>query len=86
MTITGRITADAVVNKKDKRKVVNFFATIIDRYNPNVGKRVIVTTDCNCSYRIKEKVAHYLTKGIMRKLDGRIYATPYVNKNGEARA
>lgn len=87
MTITGRLTANATVNTtKDERKVVNFSVAINDSYKPKGGERVKVTTYCNCSYWISEKVAQYLTKGTLLELDGRIYVTPYVSKNGEARA
>lgn len=87
MTITGRLTADATVNTtKDERKVVNFSVAINDSYKPKGGERVKVTTYCNCSYWISEKLAQYLTKGTLLELDGRIYVTPYVSKAGEARA
>ena len=87
MTITGRLTADATVNTlKDERKVVNFSVAINDSYKPKGGERIKVTTYCNCSYWISEKVAPYLTKGTLLELDGRIYVTPYVNKAGEAKA
>ena len=87
MTITGRLTADATVNTtQDERKVVNFSVAINDSYKPKGGERVKVTTYCNCSYWISEKVAQFLTKGTLLELDGRIYVTPYVSKAGEARA
>ena len=87
MTITGRLTADATVNTlKDERKVVNFSVAINDSYKPKGGERKKVTTYCNCSYWISEKVAPYLTKGTLLELDGRIYVTPYVSKNGEPKA
>lgn len=87
MTITGRLTADATVaTLKDERKVVNFSVAINDSYKPKGGERVTVTTYCNCSYWISEKVAQYLTKGTLLEVDGRIYVTPYVSKAGEARA
>ena len=87
MTITGRLTADATVNKtKDERKVVNFSVAINDSYKPKGSERVKVTTYCNCSYWISEKVAQYLTKGTLLELDGRIYVMPYVSKAGEAKA
>ena len=87
MTITGRLTANASVNTlKDERKVVNFSVAINDSYKPKGGERVKVTTYCNCSYWISEKVAAYLTKGTLLELDGRIYVTPYVSKSGEPKA
>lgn len=87
MTITGRLTANATVNTtKDERIVVNFSVAINDSYKPKGGERVKVTTYCNCSYWISEKVAQYLIKGTLLEFDGRIYVTPYVSKSGEARA
>lgn len=87
MTITGRLTADATVNTlKDGRKVVNFSVAINDTYKPKGGERVEYTTYCNCSYWISEKVAPYLAKATLLELTGRIYVTPYVSKNGEAKA
>ncbi|MBE7170532.1 MAG: single-stranded DNA-binding protein [Williamsia sp.] len=87
MTITGRLTADATVNTtKDERKVVNFSVAINDTYKPKGGERVQVTTYCNCSYWISEKVAQYLKKATLVELTGRIYVTPYVSKSGEPKA
>lgn len=63
MTITGRLTKDAVVNQlKDERNVVNFSVAINDSYKPKGGERTKVTTYCNCSYWISEKVAEHLRK------------------------
>lgn len=87
MTITGRLTADATVNTlKDERKVVNFSVAINDSYKPKGGERVKVTIYCNCSYWISDKIAPYLTKGRLLELNGRIYVTPYISKDGTAKA
>lgn len=88
MTITGRLTADAVVNTlKDERKVVNFSVAINDSYKvKGSSERVRVTTYCNCSYWISEKVAQFLKKATLVELTGRIYVTPYVSKDGTAKA
>lgn len=87
MTITGRITADAVVNTlKDERNVVNFSVAINDSYKPKSGERQNVTTYCNCSYWISDKIASYLTKGAVVELTGRIYVTSYVSKDGVPKA
>jgi len=87
MTITGRLTNDAVVNVlKDGRKVVNFSLAINDSYKPKGGERQKVTTYCNGSYWISEKVAQYLKKGTLLELTGRIYVKPYVSKDGTANA
>lgn len=86
MTSTGRLTADATVaTMKDERKVVNFSVAINDSYKPKGGERVKLTTYCNCSYWTSEKVAPYLTKGMLLELDGRVYVTPYVSRAGEAK-
>jgi single-strand DNA-binding protein len=87
MTITGRTTKDAVVNTlKDERKVINFSIAINDSYKPKGGERTKVTTYCNCSYWITDKVAQYLKRGTLVELTGRIYVTPYVSKGGEMKA
>jgi len=87
MTITGRLTADAVVNTlKDSRKVVHFSIAINDTYKPKGGERVKVTTYCNCSYWVSEKITAYLKKATLVELTGRIYVTPYVSKDGTAKA
>ncbi len=49
-------------------------------------ERTKVTTYCNCSYWISDKVAEYLKKVTLLELTGRIYVTPYVSKDGTARA
>lgn len=87
MNLTGRITRDATVNTlKDNRRVVNFSLAITERFKPKGGERVKVTTYCNCSYWISEKVAPSLKKGTLVEVSGRIYVTPYVSKEGTARA
>jgi single-strand DNA-binding protein len=86
MTITGRLTADAAVNTtKDERKVVNFSVAINDRYKKG-GEVVKTTTYCNCSYWISEKLAEHLRKSTLVEITGRIYVTPYVGKDGTAKA
>jgi single-strand DNA-binding protein len=87
MTIVGRITRDAVVNStKDERKVVNFSLAINERYKPKEGEPVKVTTYCNCSYWITEKVAKNLKKGTLVEVTGRIYVTAYAGTDGTAKA
>ncbi len=78
MTIVGRITKDAVVNQlKDERTVVNFSLAINETYKPKEGEYVKVTTYCNCSYWISEKIAENLKKGALIEVTGRIYVTAY---------
>jgi single-strand DNA-binding protein len=87
MNIVGRITRDAVVNStKDERKVVNFALAINERYKPKDGELVKVTTYCNCSYWITDKVAKNLKKGTLIEVSGRIYVTAYVGTDGTAKA
>jgi single-strand DNA-binding protein len=88
MTIIGRITQDAIVNTtKDDRKVVNFCLAINDSYKPRKGgERVKVTTYCNCSYWLSEKIAGNLKKGTLLEVTGRIYVSAYVGTDGTAKA
>ncbi|WP_121355717.1 single-stranded DNA-binding protein [Flavisolibacter nicotianae] len=87
MTIVGRITKDAVVNTlKDDRKVVNFSIAINESYKPKGRERVKVTTFCNCSYWLNQKMAEHLKKGTLVEAAGRIYVAPYVGKDGTAKA
>ena len=86
MTIVGRITKDAVVNTlKDERKVVNFSIAINESYKPKGGERTKVTTFCNCSYWISEKMAEALKKGTLLEVTGRIYVTGYTGTDGTAK-
>ncbi len=87
MTIVGRITKDAVVNRlKDERKVVNFSLAINETYKQKAGEYVKVTTYCNCSYWISERIAENLKKGTLIEVTGRIYVTAYAGGDGVAEA
>ena len=87
MTIIGRITKDAIVNTtKDNRKVVNFSLAINESYQPKGGERVKVTTYCNCSYWLSEKIAGNLKKGTLLEVAGRIYVSAFVGTDGTAKA
>lgn len=88
MTITGRLTADAVVNTlKDERQVVNFSVAINDTFRKKGEReRQKETTYCSCAYWISTKVAQHLKKATLVELTVRIFVTPYVSKNGEPRA
>lgn len=87
MTIIGRITKDAVVTTlKDDRKVVNFSIAINESYKPKGSERVKVTTYCNCSYWLSEKIAEQLKKGTLLEVIGRIYVSAYVGTDGTAKA
>ena len=87
MTITGRITADAILTTlDDERKVVNFSVAVNDRYKKKDGEVVKVTSFYNCSFWLSEKLAEHLKKGTLVEAEGRVYATPYVSKDGTAKA
>jgi len=87
MTITGRLTADAVVNStKDERKVVSFSVAVNETYKPKGGKRVQTTTYYACSFWRTEKVAAFLKKGTLLEVGGRIEVRVYVSKQGEPKA
>jgi single-strand DNA-binding protein len=87
MTIIGRIVRDALVNTlKDDRKVINFSIAINETYKPKGGERTKVTTYCNCAFWVSKKMAEHLKKGTLVEVIGRIYVTPYVGKDGTAKA
>jgi single-strand DNA-binding protein len=87
MTIIGRITKDAIVNTtKNDRKVVNFSIAMNESYRPKGGERVKVTTYCNCSYWLSERMAENLKKGTLLEVTGRVYVSAYVGSDGTAKA
>jgi single-strand DNA-binding protein len=87
MTIVGRITKDAVVNSlKDERKVVNFSIAINESYRPKGNERKKVTTFCNCSYWLSDKIAENLKKGTLLEVTGRTYVSAFVGTDGTAKA
>ncbi|TRX11260.1 single-stranded DNA-binding protein [Flavobacterium gawalongense] len=86
MEITGRVTADAVVNKVNSDKeVVNFSIAINDSYKPKRSTEVReVTTYINCSYWLNSKTAQWLKKGAIVQLFGRISLNVYSSTEGKA--
>ena len=87
MTIIGRVTKDAAVNRlKDGRKVVNFSIAMNESYKPKGSERVKITAYCNCSYWQSEKMAEHLKKGTLLEVTGRIYVTAFVSTDGTAKA
>lgn len=87
MTITGRLTADAAVNQtKDERRVVNFTVAVNDSYKPKGKERVKTAAFYRCAYWISDKVAQYLKKATLVEVDGRVDVSPYVGKDGTAKA
>ena len=86
MTIVGRLTHDAAVRQlKQERQVVSFSIAVNDSYKKN-GERIRLTTFYNCSYWVSGGLAGKLKKGALVELNGRIYVTAYLNKNGAAKA
>ena len=87
MEITGRVTADAEVRAtKGGKKVVGFNLAINDNYKGRDGQMNKVTTWVDCSYWLNEGIAHYLKKGTLVELYGRIGARGWTSKSGEAKA
>ncbi len=86
MEITGRITKDATLAtiSKDK-KVVNFSIAINDSYKPKGSlefKQIV--TYINCDYWLSSKIAHYLKKGTLVSLFGRIGLSVYLSNDSKA--
>ncbi|CAA9202453.1 single-stranded DNA-binding protein [Flavobacterium collinsii] len=86
MEITGRVTADASVQKVNSEKqVVNFSIAINDNYKPKGSTEVKeVTTYINCSYWLNANTAQWLKKGTLVQLFGRIGLNVYNNNEGVA--
>ncbi|SHM52395.1 single-stranded DNA-binding protein [Flavobacterium saccharophilum] len=86
MEITGRVTADASVQKvNNDKQVVNFSIAINDNYKPKGSTEVKeVTTYINCSYWLNTATAQWLKKGTIVQLFGRIGMNVYNNSEGEA--
>ena len=86
MEITGRLTADASVQKvNNDKQVVNFSIAINDNYKPKGSTEVKeVTTYINCSYWLNTATAQWLKKGTLVQLFGRIGMNVYNNSEGEA--
>jgi len=87
MEITGRVTADAVVNKVQSTgsEVVNFSIAINDRYKPKGSDEVKeITTYINCGYWLNSKTAQWVKKGAIVQVTGRIGMNVYNNSDGNA--
>ncbi|WKL50474.1 single-stranded DNA-binding protein [Flavobacterium pectinovorum] len=86
MEITGRVTADASVQKvNNDKQVVNFSIAINDNYKPKGSTEVKeVTTYINCSYWLNTATAQWLKKGTLLQLFGRIGMNVYNNSEGVA--
>ncbi|SHH84514.1 single-stranded DNA-binding protein [Flavobacterium johnsoniae] len=86
MEITGRVTADASVQKvNNDKQVVNFSIAINDNYKPKGSTEVKeVVTYINCSYWLNTATAQWLKKGTLVQLFGRIGMNVYNNSEGMA--
>ena len=86
MEITGRVTADASVQKvNNDKQVVNFSIAINDNYKPKGSTEVKeVVTYIDCSYWLNTKTAQWLKKGTLVQLFGRIGISVYNNSEGVA--
>jgi len=86
MEITGRVTADASVQKvNNDKQVVNFSIAINDNYKPKGSSEVKeVVTYINCSYWLNTATAQWLKKGTLVQLFGRIGMNVYNNNEGLA--
>lgn len=84
MELTGRLTADAKINKlTDERQVTNFTLVLNDHFKTKAGERKEVATFINCSYWVTPKVAEHLKKGSIISVYGRIGLDVYQNAEGD---
>lgn len=86
MEITGRITADAKINKlTDGREVTAFTLVQNDHFTTKAGEKKQVATFFNCSYWVSTKAAEHLKKGSIISVYGRIGFNAYKDQQGEAK-
>jgi single-strand DNA-binding protein len=74
-----------VRNVANDRKVTNFRVAINRRYKSG-GEQKEETTYVDCSYWRTDKLAQYLTKGLLVQVYGHISARPWVSRDGEPMA
>ena len=88
MEIVGRVTANAMVSStKNEKQVVNFSIAVNEAYKPKGSSEVKkITTYFRCAYWVNPGIAHYLTKGTLVQLNGRVGIDAYINAAGEAKA
>ena len=74
MEITARLTGDAKISVlKNDRQVVNFNVAINDSYKTKgSNESTKVVTYVQCDYWVNPGMAHYLTKGTLVELQGRV--------------
>ncbi|QEM12443.1 single-stranded DNA-binding protein [Mucilaginibacter rubeus] len=86
MEITGRLVADATVRKTNTDKKVTGFRLAINRRYTSNGEQKEETTYVDCSFWRTDKLAPYLTKGLLVQLYGHMSARPWVSRDGEPMA
>ena len=88
MEMTARLTGDAKISTlKNDKQVVNFNVAINDSYKAKGSSEPTkIVTYVQCDYWVNPGVAHYLTKGTLVELQGRVGANAYIGKDGEAKA
>jgi len=86
MEITGRVVADATTKQVKGDKTVTDFRVAINHTYVTSGEKKEETVYVDCSYWRTEKLAKYLTKGLLVQLYGHMSATAWINKDGDAKA
>ena len=84
MELTGRLTADAQINKlTDEREVTNFTLVMNDHFTTKAGEKREVATFVKCAYWVSPKVAQHLKKGCIISVYGRIGLDVYSGTDGK---
>jgi single-strand DNA-binding protein len=83
MEITGRVTRDAEVRRAGEKEVLSFTIAVNDRYKPaGSSEYKEVATFIRCSYWISMKAGHWIKKGAVVLLSGRVGMHVYINNDG----
>ncbi|MES2278667.1 MAG: single-stranded DNA-binding protein [Bacteroidota bacterium] len=86
MEITGRLVADATVRAVSDEKNVTGFRVAVNRRYQSQGEQKEETSFVDCTYWRGDKIAPFLTKGMLVQLSGFMTAQPWVNRDGEPMA
>ncbi|MFA6245453.1 MAG: single-stranded DNA-binding protein [Mucilaginibacter sp.] len=86
MEITGRLVADATVRAVNEDKKVTGFRVAVNRRYKSQGEQKEETAFIDCTYWRGEKIASFLTKGMLVQLSGFMTAEPWVSRDGEPMA
>jgi single-strand DNA-binding protein len=86
MEITGRLVADATVRTVSENQTVTGFRVAVNRRYKSQGEQKEETAFVECSYWRSDKIAAFLTKGMIVQLYGFMTAQPWVNRDGEPMA